>query len=206
MNPILGINTDELALADFDNCKLIEHPQLPNSRQFIVNHREAGRGIWSSTVNKLILPIDLTHNHLTFKGVIPSMSTSRIFWIGESLSYPTTLYIAESPDECAQKIEIPAEHEFDRLLSGNIVYITRDPGTDPHRHKLFSINTKGILPLKVSQQGLLDTVHVLDNGNQIILVFRPNNGNLGPTSAGIFVIDSTKFTVERVPSSGTMID
>ena len=109
--------------------------------------------------------------------------------------------MAESETECAHEVKIPQAHKFGSLLSGNIVLLTCDQMTDPHRHKLWSIDTKGMQPLEVRCQGFLETVHVLENGNQIILAFRANDGNRGPTSAGIFIIDSTKFTVERVPST-----
>ena len=198
MDTILGIDTNQLTLADFDNCALIEHPQLTNRRQFVVSHYRCGTGIWSATLGKPILPIDLNNNHLKFAAIKPSMSTPRIFWISENEAHRKTLYMAESETECAQEVTIPQAHKFGSLLSGNIVLLTCDQMTSPHKHWLYSIDTKGSIPLEVNGTANLDTIYALKNGNNILLIFRPVDVNKELTSAGTFFIDNVRFTVERV--------
>lgn len=185
-------------LSDFDQSMAINHPSLTQSRQFVVTDDVYGKGIWSATLSQPILPINTDNKAWSFEAVQSSTPTSRIFWQSRNRQHKK-LYIAESETVCAVEIEIPDNHRFGFALSGSVMFLENEQVNPNHKYCLYSINTKSFIHLEVDRNSYLDTVYVLENKNQVMLIFCPNAG-YGPTSSGIFIVDITKFKVERVPS------
>lgn len=182
-------------ITDFDSMKLISHPLLPNKRQFVVYGEKYGKGIWSETEGKIILPNNLEHNGLKFRAEEPKIPTSRIFWevvdtYGNNVKF---LYMAKSSLECSSIVEIPSGYYYSWLLTENILYIKSEDSNNPSRYVLWNIDTNNSITLDLDEEQAGTLYMKIDaKEKKISMTFGSDNNAIN------FIIDCTNFTVKQI--------
>lgn len=189
-------------IEDFEEHKLVPHGALPKERQFTVNDPVHGSGVWSTTHEKLIVPLSKHSRHGTFYPIISVMSTGKIFWGSKTLEgHFYKLYVADKAGECAEAVDLPGDHSVIKVLSGKIILLKSTDRTQRQPYRLYSLESKSVQILDVGANGEPHSFFAPKNGKQVMLVFEPGDSLIFATVAGIFLIEEESFTVERLPQN-----
>jgi hypothetical protein len=194
--PTEGKKPEPKGLEDFKESKAISHPSLPEAKQFMVTDHDGLIGIWSSTHNKLIVPMEPRDGYF-FQPIVVYIPTNKVFWKYEPESIQRAkFYMSESSNECASVIKIPDEYYVQEILSEKIILLRRINRSDSNAFSLHSLETKSIGTLTLEPNCDLMNVHVNKDKDYLILFFMSKWQNKHILST--FMVHNKSFRLEQM--------